>query len=373
MLMAPDEYPSFSRARKVCRKGNVLVKRGSSDDDGDDETTKSFDRQSTIVGRVGDRVYPGDIIGKQVRMGNGQYPIMSYKQPFELPVVYEDDYFAIVNKPAGVVVYAHRQGGHGMMTIRACLPFALTPPKVGTFSVLRRPQPCHRLDKPTAGLLLVAKTKPAMQNLCKQFADRVIKKTYTAIVNGIPFESKDGALTSPEASAMGVDVDPTDPDAMWQLINFSLEEKESVTLWRSKQFGKSLKAQDGSLTVVELKPKTGRYHQLRRHMAWVCETPIIGDNDYDGGGDAMSLRERGLFLCSNRVTLEHPYYNTEHGRAIWDAMSEKERLADGGEMIFVNEADNDTIMVTASIELPSKFESFLAWEQQRVEKFEDTS
>jgi 23S rRNA pseudouridine1911/1915/1917 synthase len=358
MMIDPEEYPSFSKARKVCRKGNVLVHRGSLSDE-------SFDLERCIIGRVGDRIYPGDVIGKQVRMGTGSYPIMSYKQPFDLPVVYEDDYFAIVNKPAGIVVHAHKQAGFGTMTIRCCLPLVLKPPQVGTFSVLRRPQPVHRLDRPTSGLLLIAKTKPSMQNLGKQFENRIIKKTYTAIVNGIPFEPQVGAVSSQAAFEMGVDVEP-DSDDTWQLIDFALEEREATTLWRSQRFGKSIKAEEETLTVVELKPKSGRYHQLRRHMAWVCKTPLVGDDTYDGGGDAMGLREQGLFLCSNRVVLEHPYFNTEHGRKIWGSMSDEERFVSG--MVFVG--DDDKIMVAASIDLPAKFEKFLTHEKEHAEKFE---
>ncbi len=357
MILDRHEFASFSKARKICRKGNILIHRGPLPVD------CTFDLGNCVVGRVGDRVFPGDVIAKQIRMGSGCYPTMSYKQPFELPVVYEDDYFAIVNKPAGVVVYAHKQGGFGTMTVRSCLPFVLTPPKIGTYAVLRRPQPVHRLDRPTSGLLLIAKTKPAMQNLCQQFADRQVRKTYTAIVNGIPFEAHEGAITSLRAAQdLGVDVDPKSEN-QWQIINVSLDQKEAITLWRSQSFTQSLKARDKTLTMVELKPKTGRYHQLRRHMAWVCQTPLVGDDDYDGGGDAMALRERGLFLCSNRVTLEHPHYNTVHGRSLWDSFSDVERLRSGLEVI------NDKIMVTASIDLPNKFESFLTHEQERAEKF----
>ena len=57
----------------------------------------------------------------------------------------------------------------------------------------------------------------------------------------------------------------------WQLIDFSLEEKSAVTAWRVMEYAKSLKAFDGYLTLVDLKPKTGRYHQLRRHMVRVSE------------------------------------------------------------------------------------------------------
>jgi len=91
-----------------------------------------------------------------VRMGGGFYPSLNYlKPPFALPVVYEDDHFAIVNKPAGVVVYSHKNGGHGRNTVRSALPYVLTPPKRGTVAIIRRPAACHRLDKPTSGLVRV--------------------------------------------------------------------------------------------------------------------------------------------------------------------------------------------------------------------------
>ncbi len=207
-----------------------------------------------------------------MRMGEGYFPVMGHKKPpFDLPVIFEDDHFAICNKPAGVVVYAQRGGGHGIMTIRAALPFVVAPPKAGTMSTLRRPQPVHRLDKPTSGLLLVAKTKPAMVNLSGQFRDRKVKKTYMAVVNGIPLEPKETSITSQAASAMGVDVDP-DEAGDWQLIDHPLDEKHAITIWRSLTYAKSLKAEDNYLTLVELKPKTGRYHQLRRHMVRLLHT-----------------------------------------------------------------------------------------------------
>jgi len=173
MLLDPEQYPSFSRSRKACRKGSILIHRGPLSVDNTTGLTTVFDVTKCIRGRVGDRVFPGDVIGKQVRMGSGQYlGVNNKKPPFELPVVYEDDHFALVNKPAGIVVYAHRKGGHGIMTVRAALPFALTPPKEGTYSIIRRPTPVHRLDKPTSGILCIAKTKPAMLDLSRQFRER---------------------------------------------------------------------------------------------------------------------------------------------------------------------------------------------------------
>ena len=154
------------------------------------------------------------------------------------------------------------------MTVRAALPYALKPPKRGTHAIIRRPASVHRLDKPTSGILLVAKTKPAMVDLTKQFVERRIKKTYTAIINGIPDEPIETNISAKAAHELGVDVDfaSNSDNEKWQLIDYPLDEKSAVTIWRPLKYAKSLKAKDGTVTLVELKPKSGRYHQLRRHM-----------------------------------------------------------------------------------------------------------
>jgi hypothetical protein len=173
MILDPVMNRSVSRARKSCRKGSILIHRGPLSIDEKTGLATAFDAAKCIRGRVGDRVFPGDVIGMQVRMGGGQYlGVNNKKPPFALPIVYEDDHFALVNKPAGVVVYSHKNGGHGIMTVRAALPFALTPPKLGTYSIIRRPVSVHRLDKPTSGILCIAKTKPAMVDLSRQFRER---------------------------------------------------------------------------------------------------------------------------------------------------------------------------------------------------------
>jgi len=364
MILDKEAYPSFSRARKSCRKGYIMIHRGPlavSEETG----LESFDSEICIRGRVPDRVFPGDVIGYQVRLHGGFYPgFQTTKPPFDLPVVYEDDHFAIVNKPAGVVCYSQRKQSHGMMTVRAALPFVLKPPKRGTLAIIRRPVSVHRLDKPTSGLLLTAKTKPAMVELTRQFVDRRIRKSYTAIVNGIPSEPVETSISTEQALQLGVDVN-ADENVSWQHIDYTLDEKSAETVWRPLRYVKSLKANDNTVTLVELKPKTGRYHQLRRHMAWVRECPLVGDKAYDGGGAAMSLRGRGLFLCSNKVSLEHPYYNTEVGRKKWENLPEEEKYQNG--MLRLSE-DGEVVEVHASIDLPEKFESFMKNEESRFER-----
>lgn len=369
MLLDVTEYPSISRARKVCRKGNIVIHRGALHKDPETGQTTIFNPDCCLVGRVGDRVYPGDVVAKQVRMGNGYFPILNYKKPpFDLPVVVEDDHFAIVNKPAGVVVYNQHKGGHGVMTVRAMLPFVLEPPRAGTVFVMRRPASVHRLDKPTSGLLCVAKTKPAMISLSRQFHDRIVKKTYMAIVNGIPQEDNCVTITSKHAYDLGVDVDPSS-DQLWQLIDSPLEEKSGVTVWRAVRYVKSLHANDGYLTLVELKPKTGRYHQLRRHMAWVCQRPLVGDSEYDGGAEsAMKFRERGLFLCSTSVTLQHPYYNSIEGKQVWENLEDRIKEEAYGNQVF---EEDGTIIVQVNVCLPEKFENLMQRSEERWEKLAD--
>jgi 23S rRNA-/tRNA-specific pseudouridylate synthase len=182
---------------------------------------------------------------------------------------------------------------------------------------------------------------------------------------GIPPEDSENAISSEAAYDMGVDVDPS-KDELWQHIDFTLEEKSAVTMWKALRYVKSLHAKDGYLTMVELKPKTGRYHQLRRHMAWVCDRPIVGDDEYDGGtADTMRFRGRGLFLCSNRIELEHPFYNSKEGRPVWDALLNEEEKY--GDKIWLSKSNR--VMVTASIDLPEKFESLLTREEERFFKF----
>jgi len=356
-------------------------------------------------------------------MHGGFYPGFDTTKPnFDLPVVYEDSHFAIVNKPPGIVCYSQQDDNHGVMTVRHALPFVLKPPKRGTCGIYMRPLAVHRLDKPTSGLLVIAKTKPAMVDLSQQFEDRQVKKTYTAIVNGIPSEPVESSITAEEAKKMGVEVDigmNGDDESNWQLIDHALDNKSAITVWKQLDCSKSLKAKDNSLTLVELKPKTGRFHQLRRHMSLVRDCPLVGDTvsistyflarkfafhvwdlctyighiilsnhvmptyisfdaficfdsaflrckKYDGGGDAKKLRGRGLFLCSNKVVLNHPYYNTEDGRLEWNSLPDSEKWGNG--MIRFSE-DGTTLEVHASLDLPNKFHSFLAAERRRYDKF----
>lgn len=256
MLLDPETYPTQSRARKSIRQRAICISRYDVNEPNANPVFKQ-------LGKVITRVYPGDTIGFQRRAGSDYYALQGVPYrlpPFEVPVVYEDDHMAIVNKPSGVVLYraeggrggGARGGGHGRDTLLSALPYVLKPSNASNIidqsrSVdedtpqnvpLKRPQPVHRLDRPTSGLVVVAKTKLAAVHLSQQFEFRKAEKTYVAIVNGIPRQS-------------GVRAEPM----QWNTIDYDLEEKTAVTRWRVLRKVKSLHGNDGTLTLVEMKPK----------------------------------------------------------------------------------------------------------------------
>ena len=358
MLLDPEKYPTQSRARKACRKRTICISR-------DNSSSSSF--HFNELGKVIARVYPGDSIGYQRRKEDNYYSAQGTPYqvpPFELPIVYEDDYMAIVNKPAGIVLYRAEggrgggsiNGGHGRDTLLSALPYVLTPASsdIGDEEnvPLKRPQPVHRLDRPTSGLVVVGKRKKSLVNLAQLFEFRKVQKTYTAIVNGMPVSSNNGQE--------------------WNTIDYDLDGKSSITKWRVIKTIQSLHGKGGQITLVELKPKTGRYHQLRRHLAWVCKSPIVGDTTYDGDDEsAKRLRKRGMFLCSNELELEHPYYNTDPGHKEWIDMSQsdKKKIIEEGDALLVEDEDTGNVLIKTKIELPKKFSSFLEREHTRALKF----
>eukprot|EP00580_Thalassiosira_gravida_P012710 CAMPEP_0201629822 /NCGR_PEP_ID=MMETSP0493-20130528/4350_1 /ASSEMBLY_ACC=CAM_ASM_000838 /TAXON_ID=420259 /ORGANISM="Thalassiosira gravida, Strain GMp14c1" /LENGTH=479 /DNA_ID=CAMNT_0048100879 /DNA_START=372 /DNA_END=1811 /DNA_ORIENTATION=+ len=363
MLLWPDQYGSQTKARKECRRRKILVHKGPllevPGEGGGKKLT--FDRERLALVKVIDRVKPGETLAIQTRMTHNYSECKNHHKsaPFHLPIIYQDDHVAIVNKPEGFVVFSHKHGGFGRENVYSCLPWVLEPPKAGVVSVLRRPSPVHRIDRGTSGLLVVAKTKPAMVELGLAFKERRVKKTYTAIVNGDIKEPKETSISSDEAKKLGVCIGNERETTSWQLIEHALEEQSAVTIWRPLRRWPLENARNDTVSLVELKPKTGRYHQLRRHMAWVRGCPLLGDKSYDGGGLAKTLRNEGFYLCSNKVTLEHPFYHTRTpaGKKEWDLnkrkITKEMESLDGNS--HITEEEDGTILIHCEIDLPAKF------------------
>lgn len=189
------------------------------------------------------------------------------KLVLKLNVLFEDDYLAVIHKPAGVLV-----SGNSFKTITNALPQNL---KWSTLQDATIPQPVHRLDYPTTGLLLIGKTNSSIRTLNALFEDKKIKKTYYAITIG-NMQNK-GKIT------FTIDGKPA-------LSNYKV-----IASIVSKRFS--------MLNLVKLKPKTGRRHQLRKHLLSIG-TPILGDKDY--GIEKLILKGKGLYLHAYGLKLKHP-------------------------------------------------------------------
>lgn len=186
----------------------------------------------------------------------------------EMPVLYEDECLAVVQKPAGIPV-----NGNAFRTVERSLPGIL---KQGTGStLLPAPVPVHRLDSSTAGLLICAKTGEAAASLGRQFETRTVKKIYRALVSGWLGES--GIMEQP------------------------VEGRPARTLYRTVSRVPSVR--NCWISDMELIPETGRTHQLRQHCA-AAGCPIMGDRLYGEKGNV--LFGKGLFLFASSVSFDHP-------------------------------------------------------------------
>jgi len=186
----------------------------------------------------------------------------------DLDVLFEDDYLAIVYKPAGILV-----SGNKFVTIANGLTQNL---KKSTLADAVKPQPIHRLDYPTSGILLVGKTSAAITELGKLFENKEIQKTYFAITIGC--------------------MNPED------VIDLTVDEKPAHTVYNVLKSVTSERFE--FLNLVKLQPKTGRKHQLRKHLLAIGN-PILGDKEYFL--EAKILNGKGLFLHAARLNFVHPF------------------------------------------------------------------
>ncbi len=201
-----------------------------------------------------------------------------------LPVIYEDKACVVINKPVGVLTHSK-----GEFNPEPTVATWLEPKLVGMSG--ERSGIVHRLDRATSGVMITAKTPEALSWLQKQFSDRKAKKTYLAIVKGVP--------ANPEAIIdMPIERNPRKP----QTFRVGNRGKSAVTAY------KVLKT-NGDLSLLELRPTTGRTHQLRVHLAHIGH-PIVGDALYDGPkAERLFLHAQSLEITlpnKQRRTFEVP-------------------------------------------------------------------
>ena len=464
MSLDTHRFPTLSNARKACRQGKIVLRSSAA------STSKSkseFASPPTATatafrkGLVGDRVYPLDCIARRELYKNlppknssSSSTTTSYetlgdgfvKSKFQnLHVAYEDEYMALVVKPAGLLVHPQgKNGGWGRKNnVLNALPYFLRrPPGPAVVSnadekdaddsmVLDRPVPVHRLDFATSGLLVAAKTKGASRLLAQQFEYRKARKTYTAMVYGIPFGSSDNEsstipvffgpkdfdgdipVTDEATTADGLEETKAKEERLnnedlgnddgfagdgWNFADCFLDNKRARTRWRvlgSQNCSVPIRYHNDNgekndtiianinvpISIIEMKPKTGRYHQLRRTMAWLYNTPIVGDSVYSTNfieenflPDNAEVVEQqqvrdyraSLMLCSNEIDVAHPYFNTAAGRLEWknankisQAAAKTDNDLSTSSSYSLYESKDGDVRVTAAIQLPKKFTKFI--------------
>lgn len=213
---------------------------------------------------------------------------------YELEILYQDEYLVAINKPTGLLV-------HKSMIDRHEIYFAM---KMLRDQIGQWVYPIHRLDKPTSGVLLFALDSHSAKLMSEQFAAHTIQKTYIGVGRG--YVDDEGLIDH----ALKEKLDKiSDKDAS----KFK-EAQEAITEFRrlaKVELNASVGRYDKTrYSLVELKPKTGRKHQLRRHMKHINHH-LLGDTKYGRGEHNKFVREQydmnRLLLHARSLEVEHPY------------------------------------------------------------------
>lgn len=254
-----------SRIYRIVRKGEVRVNKGRVD--------------------VKYRLTPGDIVRiPPVRVAERteeSYVPQGLQEALKLGILYEDDGFMIINKPAGFAVH----GGSGVSS--------------GIIEGLRLIRPearflelVHRLDKDTSGCLLIAKKRSALRKLQEFFRNSQIQKTYQALLSG-QWARKKLIVTAPLLKNVSKGGE--------RIVVISPSGKSAETLFRRLQLFRNA-------TLVEASPKTGRTHQIRVHASSLGH-PIVGDDRYGEDEVNKTFKNKGykrMFLHAETLKFQHP-------------------------------------------------------------------
>ena len=220
-------------------------------------------------------------------------PIEVVSQNIDIDIVYEDDDVIVVNKPAGMVV--HPGAGNPSGTLINGLVHKIDD-GVGE---QMRPGIVHRIDKDTAGLIVIAKSLRAFDCLKAQFQDHSIERCYWALVWG---EVTAQTIEQP------IGRHPT------KRVKFAVVEDGKRAVTHIKPLGQGIPAQSGKgglVSLVECRLETGRTHQIRVHMESIGH-PLLGDSFYGRKGDPTSAWKpvvkalKGQLLHAKTLGFQHP-------------------------------------------------------------------
>jgi 23S rRNA pseudouridine1911/1915/1917 synthase len=236
------------------------------------------------------KIRPGNIIEWDVPK---PAPLEIEGEPIPLEVLYEDESLLVLNKPAGIVV--HPAPGHWSGTlVNALLHHIQQGPDRGRLSGIggrERPGLVHRLDKGTSGVMVIAKTDAAHRGLSKEFKDHTIHRVYLALITGAVKGSKgrvELAIGRDSKNRQKISARTTAP-------------RQAVTEFQViERFAKTA-------ALVEVRPQTGRTHQIRVHLASIGH-PVLGDETY-GGRKVCEVNEQPIsrpMLHARTLGFTHP-------------------------------------------------------------------
>lgn len=189
----------------------------------------------------------------------------------QFDIIYEDDYLAVINKPSGIEV-----SGNKKACIKNRLPGNIKISK--SKDALPIPVPAHRLDYPTTGCLIIAKTFEALRTLNQMFKANKIKKKYLAItINKMPTTG---------------------------IINTDIDGKIALSKFQTLKSSKSDRYK--IINLVEISIETGRTHQIRKHLSSIGN-PILRDTIY--GKDFFPPKGKNLYLHALEIHFTHPFTN----------------------------------------------------------------
>ncbi|HET9098641.1 MAG TPA: RluA family pseudouridine synthase [Candidatus Saccharimonadales bacterium] len=206
------------------------------------------------------------------------------RESLDILIIYKDDDCIVINKPVGVLTHSKGSFNPEETVATWAQPYlsSMDGERAGIV---------HRLDRPTSGVMIIARNPSALKWLQKQFSQRRTKKIYTAVVHGIPANHE--AIID-----MPIERNPKHP----QTFRTGINGKSALTAY-------TILKSNHKYSLVELKPTSGRTHQLRVHMAAIGH-PIVGDSLYGTGlAERMFLHARSLEITlpdKHRKVFETP-------------------------------------------------------------------
>ncbi len=275
-----DRRLTFNSVNALCRKGLIKV--------------NGFKTQASYRLVIGDVItIPSDSLSVT---SDGSTPKIDPKLAKLLldAIILKDNHLIALNKPEGLASQGgSSQGTRHVDAYKSTLQFGAKDP----------PRLIHRLDKETSGILLLARDVKTASTFATLFRDKQVEKIYWALVEGVPKKEK-GLLES----YMG-DVDIWKPSINRGFIEQKIIRRNNANKKKALTFYKVIEKIGSKYAWLELKPATGRTHQLRIHCAELGN-PIVGDRKYKSNEDKNSqdlpYGFKKLFLHARCVTFVHP-------------------------------------------------------------------